>query len=241
MATPESLQELKAHTAALATLHHRAHHELLPSLSASLQLSPQALQLAAQFLDDKLSLYRFLRRAKSDIDNTLLTISLCLQWRLTQSIDSLSPTDIDPIYIHEPLLFFHPQLKDKSGRPCAVLNLKHVRRNEDGSLDALKQFIAWSWELARRYMQDINAEPLKRLLEDDHSSGEPVQLQMSVIVDLKDATLNNLVSFLLLSSLGRKKRQCAYISLGDFFFLTYRKLNYSRTLLTYLKPISLGW
>ncbi|KAH9812480.1 hypothetical protein DFH28DRAFT_1096918 [Melampsora americana] len=197
----QSIQTFKSHLTTLTQLQQRSHHELLQSFnhSNSVQLSNQAIQLLSHFLDDKLNLYRFLKREKFDIENTLKLLSNTLQWRLDSQIDLLSSSSIDPFYHHQPLFYFHPQLKDKWSRPCGVLNLKHVSRTEDGTLDGLKEFIAWSWELGRRYMQDSNSDSLNTILsqpENLNSNADPktvpIQLQMVIIVDLKDASLNNL-------------------------------------------------
>ncbi|EGG07614.1 uncharacterized protein MELLADRAFT_85463 [Melampsora larici-populina 98AG31] len=197
----QSIQTFKSHLITLNQLQQRSHHEVLKSFnhSNSLQLSNQAIQILSHFLDDKLNLYRFLKREKFDIENTLKLLSNTLQWRLDSQIDLLSSSSIDPFYLHQPLFYFHPQLKDKWNRPCGVLNLKHVSRTEDGTLDGLKEFIAWSWELGRRYMQDSNSDSLNTLLSqsdnlnpNSDTESVPIQLQMVIIVDLKDASLNNL-------------------------------------------------
>ncbi|KAG0146747.1 hypothetical protein CROQUDRAFT_132923 [Cronartium quercuum f. sp. fusiforme G11] len=192
----DTIQTIIHHLPKLIVLHQRSKNELLPSLSTSSHLSPQAQQLSAQFIDDKLNLFRFYKRSKFDIDNTLLTLSLTLQWRLNSSIHTISPSQIDPLYLRQPLFFFHPDLKDKWSRPCAILNLKHVCRSDDGSLDGLKQFIAWSWEIGRRYIQHTNSVTLDNLFAQPSTASqlEPsaLQLQMVLMVDLKDATLNNL-------------------------------------------------
>lgn len=208
MACPDSLtarqthsvQSLKEHFPSVIKLHHRALNELIPSLASSTHSTPHSIQLATRFLDDKLNLFRFLKRAKFNLDDTLLTLSLCLQWRLNTHIDLLSPSAISPLYLEEPLFFFHPQLTDKWSRPCGVLNLKHVCRTDDGSLEDLKEYIAWSWELGRRFLQDSNAEIVDGMLSQCANPSfaplpetVPVRLQMVVIVDLKDASLSNLV------------------------------------------------
>lgn len=95
---------------------------------------------------------------------------------------SLSPASIDPLYLNDPLFFFHPQLLDRFGRPCAILNLRYVARTQDGQLDGIKDFIRLGWETSRRWLSDLSRK-----------KGQP-QLQIVVIVDLEGAGMSNLVS-----------------------------------------------
>lgn len=104
----------------------------------------------------------------------------------------LSPETIPPLYLANPLFFFHPDLRDRFGRPCAVLNLRHVQRTEDGSLDALKDYARFGWEVARRYLSDLSRKAEK-------AEQDPT-LQMVVIVDLEQAGMSNLVREIVFSS-----------------------------------------
>jgi hypothetical protein len=67
------------------------------------------------------------------------------------------------------------------GRPCGVINLRHVRRTPDGTLDSLKEFIAYQWETARRYLAHLSRK-----------EGQP-RIQLVIIVDVSGAGMSNMV------------------------------------------------
>jgi hypothetical protein len=76
----------------------------------------------------------------------------------------------------------HPSLLDKFGRPASVINLKHVTRTEDGSLDSLKEYIAFNLEIIRRYLEELSVR--------DADSKPHVQIVF--LLDLAGANLSNL-------------------------------------------------
>lgn len=127
-----------------------------------------------------MTVFRFCRRARFSVPAALKLLHATLSWRLTSSLSTLSPSSVSPLYLTHPLFFFHPSLADRFGRPCAVLNLRHVSRTEDGELDALKEFVRLGWEIGRRWLTDLSKD------------GE-AKLQMVVIVDLEGAGMSNLV------------------------------------------------
>lgn len=201
------------HLSLIQSLHYQAIQQLLPELTHSLLLSPRSVQLATCFLNDRLNLFRFLSRHHFNSQLTLEALANSISWRLKSNLDLLSPTSLEPIYFQNPLMFFHPALKDRWGRTTAVLNLRHLTRTKDGSLDGLKEFIAWNCELARRSMYEQNSEFIHHICANptslslsspssppsppphsSSSSNTPISLQISLIVDLKGASLNNLVS-----------------------------------------------
>ncbi|BGP53321.1 hypothetical protein JCM8202v2_000880 [Rhodotorula sphaerocarpa] len=130
------------------------------------------------------TVFRFCRRARFSHSGALKLLHATCQWRLSSGLLRLSPETIPPLYLANPLFFFHPDLRDRFGRPCAVLNLRHVQRTEDGSLDALKDYARFGWEVARRYLSDLSRKAEK-------AEQDPT-LQMVVIVDLEQAGMSNL-------------------------------------------------
>lgn len=179
----------------------RALGELLPVLEDELELDKADLVRARLFLADPgpsvdltcatadprpVSVFRFCRRARFSATASLALLHATLSFRLV-SLSNLSPTLLSPLYLTQPLFFFHPALHDRFGRPCAVLNLRHVTRTEDGELDGLKEFIRMGWEVGRRWMADSS-----RADEGDDVPSE-AKVQMVVIVDLEGAGMSNLV------------------------------------------------
>lgn len=126
-------------------------------------------------------MFRFCRRARFSPSTALTLLHSTLSYRFSPASPLAAPPSSP--YFSSPLFFFHPSLRDKFGRPCAVLNLREVHRTEDGSLDELKQFIRVGWEVGRRWLTELSEQEKEK----------EVQLQMVVIVDLEGAGMSNLV------------------------------------------------
>ncbi|GAA5851015.1 hypothetical protein JCM8547_009155 [Rhodosporidiobolus lusitaniae] len=191
MASPASLRARKdavvaqyhENAALVRDVQRQAVEELLPTLRDELDLDEEAVGAGKALLQDRVSVFRFCRRARFSPSAALDLLDATLRWRLTSSIRSLSPSSLPPAYLANPLLFFHPSLADRFGRPCAILNLRHVQRAPDGGLDGLKDLVRLTWEMGRRYLTDLS-----RTADD---KADP-KLQMVVIVDLDGAGMANL-------------------------------------------------
>ncbi|KAI5479742.1 major sperm protein [Pseudohyphozyma bogoriensis] len=188
MATVESL---KLRSEQIGALYHekaafvgevqqRALDEVLPLLEEELELMEEGKETVKAFIADQVTVFRFCRRSRFSTTTALKLLHTTLHWRLT----TLATTTLSPHYLQTPLFFFHPSLFDKFGRPCAVLNLKHVSRTADGELDALKEFARVGWEMGRRWLSELSAA----------KEGEEKKevIQMVLIVDLESAGMSNL-------------------------------------------------
>lgn len=148
------------------------------------------------YLSDTVSIFRFLRRAQYNVEKATDMILRNLKWRLDNRIDHLNVNEMDSTttYLEEGLFhFIWPPGEDKThfsnshfasdkyGRPVALLRLCEVTRPDDGSLDPLKNFILAMMEISRRYLRDLSEEESKP------------KVQFVLIVDLKDAGINNMV------------------------------------------------
>ncbi|OAV93470.1 hypothetical protein PTTG_11854 [Puccinia triticina 1-1 BBBD Race 1] len=181
------------HIPIIQATHRQAIDQLLPQLTTTLALSPTDSLLLSRFLGDHLNTFRFLHRHRFDPKLTLDALAAAATWRLTHNIDQLAPSQLEPIYLRNPLMFFHPQLTDRWGRTTAILNLRHLTRTEDGSLEGLKEFIAWNCELARRSIYEPHRESINQIVSSPSPPNAlPSSLQISLIVDLKGASINNL-------------------------------------------------
>lgn len=137
---------------------------------------------AQAFLSDPITLFRFLRKAHFDDLHACELLQRTLKWRLESSIDMVAPSSIDTLYSENPLFYLHPSIKDKFGRPAAVINMRWMVRPEDSSLDSLKEFMAFMLEIARRYLADLSKRD---------SAGSP-HIQMVILLDLAGSSLSNL-------------------------------------------------
>ncbi|GAA5964478.1 hypothetical protein JCM3765_006295 [Sporobolomyces pararoseus] len=190
MATIESLRKRKDdivsqfndNAETVKSIQKIALEELIPDLQEELDLDEGAVSAATKFVQDRVTVFRFCRRARFSQNQALKLLHATLSWRTSSSIRTLTPAAIPSVYLSNPLFFFHPELIDRFGRPCAVLNLKHVQRTEDGKLDALKDLSKLGWEIGRRWLSDLSRS----------RKGQEPTLQMVVIVDLDQAGMSNL-------------------------------------------------
>lgn len=172
-------------------------------------------------------MFRFCRRARFSPAAALKLLHATCQWRLTSGLLELTPASISSLYLSKPLFFFHPDLYDRFGRPCAVLNLKHVQRTEDGKLDDLKDYVRFGWEVARRYLSDLSRRAA--------STRDPT-LQVVVIVDLDQAGMSNLVR-----PAGSSESGCRAKGLTRQLFLFCRSSNCCRSSWTSSRTTFPAW
>ncbi|GAA5901847.1 SEC14 family lipid-binding protein [Sporobolomyces salmoneus] len=190
MATIESLrkrkndivQQFNDNAEFVDTVQQIALDEVIPELMEELKLDEGAVSSASKFVQDRVTVFRFCRRARFSTNAALKLLHATLTWRTSSSLRTLTPASIPSVYLSNPLFFFHPNLIDRFGRPCAVLNLRHVQRTEDGKLDALKDLSKLGWEIGRRWLSDLSRS----------RRGQEPTLQMVVIVDLDQAGMSNL-------------------------------------------------
>ncbi|GJN87893.1 hypothetical protein Rhopal_000848-T1 [Rhodotorula paludigena] len=191
MATAESLRARKdqivaqyvEHADLVRDVQKQAIADILPALRDEDNLSDEDLAAGDELLRDRVTVFRFCRRARFSPSAALKLLHSTVHWRLTSSLRYLEPSAIHARYLTKPLFFFHPSLVDRFGRPCAILNLRYVQRTEDGTLDALKDYARLGWEIGRRYLSDLS----RKAGED-----QDPKLQMVVIVDLEGAGMSNL-------------------------------------------------
>lgn len=177
----ELINELYAeHLRQVEGVQEQARHELVSELAGELQLEQSGVDRAAAFLEDPLTIYRFCRKAHFDDKHALELLRRTLRWRLASSLDLVSPGSLDPLYSERPLFYLHPHLRDRFGRHSAVVNLRHIVRPEDGSLDSFKEFIAFQLEVARRFLADLTRR----------DGGKP-HVQIVLILNLSGASLSN--------------------------------------------------
>ncbi|GBC16053.2 major sperm protein [Rhizophagus irregularis DAOM 181602=DAOM 197198] len=154
--------------------------DLIPELQQEFGLDFVQVERIRQYLDDRGTLFRFLRRAGFDFDVALKALISDLRWRIEHNVDSITLADVHPLFIEKGLFFFHKT--DKFGRPCAVVNLREYKR-EDGAptIDEVKKFIIYNAEVARRLLLDKTM----------NSRDGPV-LQYVILLDLKGAGVSTL-------------------------------------------------
>ncbi|WVR03273.1 hypothetical protein IAU60_000264 [Kwoniella sp. DSM 27419] len=107
-----------------------------------------------EWMQDEGSVFRALRRHRYDEERTLASLLTSLQQRIIQSLHQAIPSF--PPYTSAAL--FHilplPDHTDRLARPIAVLSVREVIRDEDGSLEDMKEWAWWALEMVRRTLRD---------------------------------------------------------------------------------------
>ncbi|CAG8476192.1 9610_t:CDS:2 [Diversispora eburnea] len=156
--------------------------DFLHELQEELDLVFIQVERIRQYLDDRGTLFRFLRRANFDFDNALRELMVDIRWRIDNNVDSLAIQDIHPLLMEKGLFFIHKT--DRFNRPCAIFSLrKYVREDGFPTIDEIKKYIIFNAEVIRRLLFDRSRE----------SRDGPV-LQYVILLDLKGAGVSTLDS-----------------------------------------------
>ncbi|CAG8446740.1 13200_t:CDS:2 [Acaulospora morrowiae] len=154
--------------------------DFLPEIRQELNLNFNQVENLRQYLNDRGTLFRFLRRAGFDFDISLKELMADLRWRIENDVDTLSIEDAHPFFLEKGLFFFHKT--DKFNRPCAIINLrKYIHEDGSPTIEEIKKFIIFVAEVGRRLLLDRNKK----------SRDEPT-LQYVILLDLKGAGVSTL-------------------------------------------------
>ncbi|WVQ76864.1 hypothetical protein IAR50_006538 [Cryptococcus sp. DSM 104548] len=148
-----------------------------------------------EWLGDTASVSRCLRRNRYDIDKThallLSTLSTRLEMALHSPLPAILPYTDTPLFHILPL----PRHTDRRNRPIAVLTPREIRRDDEGRLDDLKDWMWWALEMCRRTTRDWG----EGSLWDEKKSGSKVKERaedggagLVLVVDAAGAGYRNL-------------------------------------------------
>lgn len=149
--------------------------QILPNVVDELEIDPEDVKGAREWLQDVGSVFRMLKRHKFTSAFALETMRTTILWRLT-NIPRQPPTSrpSDLIYC------LAPPTSDTFGRPVLILRLASL----NDSSDSTKGYLIYVIETLRGHLQDINSEMRtgeKRLI-----------LQYTLIVDMQDVSMRNI-------------------------------------------------
>ncbi|ODO03206.1 hypothetical protein I350_06051 [Cryptococcus amylolentus CBS 6273] len=107
-----------------------------------------------EWVGDTASVWRCLRRNRYDTDKThallLSTLATRLDMALHSPLPAILPYTDTPLFHILPL----PLHTDRQGRPVAVLTVREIRRDDEGRLDDVKEWMWWALEMCRRTTRD---------------------------------------------------------------------------------------
>ncbi|KAI9496831.1 hypothetical protein BDB00DRAFT_785271 [Zychaea mexicana] len=154
----------------------------LPLLVQEFELSLD--QTAAQdaYIEDRVTIFRFLRKNNYSLPHTLSLLVDTIKWRIRESVDSLTLSNIDSLFFDEPFCFFRGH--DRCGRPILVVQLSHLPatlNNENDKIAFLFPFTTFVLETVRKITWETTLERMKEGMEN------PVLTDIIVLVDFKNA------------------------------------------------------
>ncbi|RUP48581.1 hypothetical protein BC936DRAFT_144353 [Jimgerdemannia flammicorona] len=172
----------------------------LPNLCAELELDPTAISKCYDYVSDRVTLFRYLKRARYSLPTAQSSMLSTVRWRIENNIDSLYYRNLPREFFSSPLFFFHKT--DRLQRPIALLNLQylpkfnrtpvptdaddeHEEEEEDGKCvsqaQRIRRFAMLVLEMVRKLTWDLTRERERR------GDPEPLVMQFILLVDLKTA------------------------------------------------------
>ena len=106
-----------------------------------------------------------------------------LKWRIRESVDNLTLSDIGSQFFDEPFVFFHDQ-PDRYGRPILIVQLSHLPatlNHQSDKIAFLFPFVTFVLETTRKITWEATQERLKQGVPN------PVLTDILVLVDFKNA------------------------------------------------------
>ncbi|KAI8977675.1 hypothetical protein BDF20DRAFT_942828 [Mycotypha africana] len=181
-----SNESFKANKYIIENLRNALYREV-PSLIREFQLNKQEQTALNEFVEDKCTLFRSLRRNSFSLPTTLSLLLDTIRWRLCQHVDAITLPSIADL-LNSPFVYFHKF--DKLNRPILLIHLEHLPPIEgleknDISIKSLETIAIFVLETARLLIWDLTKS---RLNESVQMIANPVILDMVVLVDFKNAS-----------------------------------------------------
>ncbi|ORY97434.1 hypothetical protein BCR43DRAFT_523614 [Syncephalastrum racemosum] len=148
------------------------------------EFKPSLEQTAAldEYINDRITLFRFLRKNNYSLPHTLSLLVDNLRWRLREHIETFTFAAVKEPFFDAPYCFFSDE-RDGAGRPVLVIQLSQLPEAPPNA--DLKEFFApfviYMLETIRKVTLDIS---LSRIAA---SSKDPIMTDILVLVDFKDA------------------------------------------------------
>ena len=118
------------HESVVDALHADLMEHAMQALSAERTYTEEERQRVLEFLDDRIMIFRFLRRAGFDKDTARSMLIKTVAWRMEGAIDALPQDLLQSPYMNAtsngiPLFWQHSRFRDKLGRPALYVRLQH--------------------------------------------------------------------------------------------------------------------
>ncbi|KAI8647417.1 CRAL-TRIO domain-containing protein [Parasitella parasitica] len=177
----ENNELYRQHERTIESIHSAVQREV-PHLIHEFDVSIQEVDALNDFIDDKATLFRFLRKNNYSLPTALSLLLDTIRWRIIADIDNIRIPSVADDFLNKPLVYFHKY--DKAGRPILIINLEHLPK-APASIDAseyLTPLVVFVLETARLLLWDKCQERIKANVKN------PMILETLVLVDFKDAS-----------------------------------------------------
>ncbi|KAG2187055.1 hypothetical protein INT44_003283, partial [Umbelopsis vinacea] len=143
-------------------------------------LNEQQAASVAAYMNDRVTLFRFLLRNGYSLPTTLSLVLGNIRWRIKHNIDSLAYANLPSQLFENPFVFFHKQ--DKLQRPVLVINVQYLPKFDSNEFaDQLRPFMILMMEMGRKLTRDITK------VREERGDDLPLVQDLVIIVNLANA------------------------------------------------------
>jgi len=181
---------------------------------------------SVEYLQDIVSIFKFYRRAKFDMDKAAAAILDNVLWRIGYSEDEpkdtvahMSIASFDPTLkaLAYGLLYIVPHAFDVLGRPVGIFRVRNmIRENGEAGTKAIRDLIAFQLEIARKYLWALTMEKW----EEFGMEGNKAITRFVVVVDLEGAGMSNVAANLIPYFIGLLRYHFP-LSIAAVYILNY--------------------
>ncbi|KAG1141285.1 hypothetical protein G6F37_008438 [Rhizopus arrhizus] len=137
---------------------------------------------ALEFVNDKVTIFRFLKDTEFSIEQTISRLLDTIQWRAENKISRMTYHSVSPEFFENGFAFFHNQ--DLIGRPVAIIQMRHFPKFVDKTKslsDFMQPFACLVMEIARQLTRD-------KTRENERNETSPLLVsQISIVIDIAKA------------------------------------------------------
>ncbi|GAA5799638.1 hypothetical protein HPULCUR_005054 [Helicostylum pulchrum] len=137
---------------------------------------------ALDYVQDKVTIFRFLKDTDFDLDKAMERLLDTIEWRRENGIGRMTYQSIASEFFEGGFAFFHKH--DLIGRPVAIIQMRHFPKFKDKTkslTEFMKPFACLVMEMARQITRDLTRN-------NEIENNQPILVsQISIIIDIAKA------------------------------------------------------
>ncbi|KAI8375014.1 CRAL-TRIO domain-containing protein [Choanephora cucurbitarum] len=176
----ENNQLLEQHERAIDNIQNAIKREI-PHLIHELQLATEEADSLNEYVNDRLTLFRFLRKNNYSLPTTLSLLLDTIRWRIAEGVNEIRTCQLIE-FLSQPLVYFHKT--DRVGRPILIVQLAHLPKpsSEDDITEFYTPLVIFVLETIRLHLWHLTQERIESQFQ------EPAILDAVVLVDFKNTS-----------------------------------------------------